>query len=366
MSLLNDALNRRDVLKVAGLGGLGALTCSLPRTYAAPTTNIPATADACILINMVGGPSQLDTFDPKPDAPREIRSPFGTISTRIPGIRFSELFPRLAGMNDQFSLIRSMNHAEAPIHEVGLQMLNSGRLFRDGVEWPSLGARVAQHLGERNGCPAWWVMPGQEIQTGLSVSHGQGWGHLTGFEVRPSLRDSSLVELASCAVQAIKSGARFVTLNTFSTVFDTPSWDCHTDRGSLSTSLDDYRKTVAPQFDQAFATLLTELRDQGLLGRTLVVATGEFGRTPRLNARGGRDHWAGCWSALVAGGGIQGGRVLGRSDAHAAEPIDRPVHPTELAATIVAALGLSPDMLTTGPDQTPARLVDAAPVRELF
>jgi uncharacterized protein (DUF1501 family) len=169
------------------------------------------------------------------------------------------------------------------------------------------------------------------------------------------------------AVRSVaKRPGRLITVNMFPTVFDAVSWDCHADRGSLATDLGDYKDTVAPLFDAVFTTLLTDLEERGLLDRTLVVATGESGRTPHLNSNGGRDHWPGCWTALLAGGGVQGGRVVGSSDAVAGEPKDRPVTPQELVATIYHALGIRPDTTIPGPDGKPVRVIDAAPVRELF
>ena len=123
---------------------------------------------------------------------------------------------------------------------------------------------------------------------------------------------------------------------------------------------------MAPSFDTAFAQLIEDLDARGLLESTLVVATGEFGRTPKLNSNGGRDHWAGCWTALVAGGGIQGGRVIGASDRTGAEPAARPVTPQELVASIFHALGVAPDATIPGPDGAPVAVYPAAPVGELF
>ena len=159
--------------------------------------------------------------------------------------------------------------------------------------------------------------------------------------------------------QSTSSDHRFVTINQFSTVFDSPSWDCHADGGSLRTDLNDIRDTVAPSFDTAFAALLTDLEDRGLLDTTLVVATGEFGRTPQLNANGGRDHWAGAWTALVAGGGVKGGRVIGRTDAKGTEPTDRPVTPQELVATIFHALGVPPTPPSPARTAHPSRSIPA-------
>ena len=152
----------------------------------------------------------------------------------------------------------------------------------------------------------------------------------------------------------------------FETVFDNLTWDCHADGGSLSTTLDDYRQTLCPMFDAAYTALLDDLHQRGMLQSTLVLAMGEFGRTPELNPRGGRDHWPGCWTVLFAGGGVRGGQVIGASDATAAEPRDRPVTPAELAATVYQSLGLDPAIRLNGPDGEPLALADATPVEELF
>src|SRR5262245_40221757 len=119
-------------------------------------------------------------------------------------------------------------------------------------------------------------------------------------------------------------------------------------------------------FDRAYASLLEDLDQRGLLASTLVLATGEFGRTPQLNPRGGRDHWPGCWSVLFTGAGVRGGQVVGSSDATGNEPKDRPVSPAEVAATVYHALGLDPTTCLPGPDGRPLPLADAVPVAELF
>src|SRR5581483_11235123 len=167
----------------------------------------------------------------------------------------------------------------------------------------------------------WCVLPDANITTGVSVSHGQGPGFLGSqakpVEILPYVRQPvSWTFGMSCgaATGPNLEDDRFTTINMFPTVFDAPSWDCHADRGSLATDLNDYRDTVAPMFDTEFTELLDYLDRSGRLDSTLVVATGEFGRTPLLNANGGRDHWANCWTALVAGGGVKGGRVVGSSD----------------------------------------------------
>jgi uncharacterized protein (DUF1501 family) len=125
----------------------------------------------------------------------------------------------------------------------------------------------------------------------------------------------------------------------YPSVFGAPSWDVH--GAAPFSTFDDYARIVLPTFDRAFTALLDDLDVRGRLGSTLVLATGEFGRTPKLNPRGGRDHWPGAWTALAAGGGVQGGQAIGKTDAHAAEPKDRPIATTELAATIADGLGLA-------------------------
>jgi hypothetical protein len=289
-------------------------------------------------------------------------------------VYLSELFPKLAGVADKFALVRSMHHDAPPIHETGFQLLNTGRLFRDGPEWPNVGAVMSYLLhADHDNEPAWWVLPDTVISTGVNVSHGQGSGFLgskhSPFEFgrnSPEARDLQFRIDCLKAYASVSLGVRFVTVNMFDTVFDTPSWDCHADRGSLATDLNDYRNIIAPMFDEGFSGLLQDLESEGLLDSTLVVATGEFGRTPFLNANGGRDHWANCWTAIVAGGGVKGGRVVGSSDRLGGEPMDRPVTPQELVATVFYALGVPPDATIPGPAGEPVAVYPGRPVTELF
>jgi hypothetical protein len=296
----------------------------------------------CIFLWLTGGPSQIDTFDPKPDAPSEYRGPFRPIPTRVPGLHVSELFPRLAARADRIAFVRTLHHDAAPIHETGQQLLQTGGLCSDG-ERP----HIAATLGGR-----WSILPGPLGDTGVDISHGQTAGSL-GNEPRFD-GGSDFASNCRLAVRRIEAGNRFVVVNQYSTVYDAVSWDCHADGNRLDTTLADYRDTVGPAFDIAFSGLLDELHDPGLLDSTLVVAAGEFGRTPRINPRGGRDHWPGVWTALLAGAGVRGGAVVGASDSRGAEPADRPVSPQGFVATIYHALGL------------PMPLSNANPIRELF
>jgi uncharacterized protein (DUF1501 family) len=157
-----------------------------------------------------------------------------------------------------------------------------------------------------------------------------------------------------------------VTINMFDTVFGQVTWDCHANGGDLNTTLDDYKRTLCPMFDAAYTALLDDLEGLGLLADTLVISMGEFGRTPLLNSRGGRDHWPGVWSALMAGGGVRGGQVIGASTPHAEEPADRPLHASQIVATAYHALGIDPQITIQGPDGAHVPLVEAEPVYELF
>lgn len=150
------------------------------------------------------------------------------------------------------------------------------------------------------------------------------------------------------ARRLVENGVRFVTVNMFETVFNEITWDIH---GSAPFSpIGCMGSLVGPMFDNAFSSLIEDLDQRGLLGNTLVVATGEFGRTPRINPAGGRDHWPQCWTIVFAGGGIKGGQVVGASDSIAAAPQDRPVQPAHVAATVYHALGIPIDLILHTPE----------------
>src|SRR6185312_9609155 len=159
---------------------------------------------------------------------------------------------------------------------------------------------------------------------------------------------------------------RFVTINMFETVFNDITWDIH---GSAPFSpITCYSELVGPMFDNAYSSLLEDLHNRGLLSTTLVLATGEFGRTPRINPAGGRDHWPQCWTALMAGGGVKGGQVVGSSDSTGSAPKDRPVTPGHVAATVYQCLGIPADKAISTPEGGLLRLLDAGlePIHELF
>jgi uncharacterized protein (DUF1501 family) len=168
------------------------------------------------------------------------------------------------------------------------------------------------------------------------------------------------------ARRLVERGVRFVTVNTFLTVFGEITWDIH---GSKPfTSIAGMRDIVAPMYDQGYSALIEDLAQRGLLDNTMVCNLAEFGRTPRINPAGGRDHWPQCWTVYFAGGGVKGGRVVGRSDDIGAYPAERPVNPGEVVATIYKSLGLDLDTHLPGPQGRPFALVDfgVREVKELF
>ncbi len=168
------------------------------------------------------------------------------------------------------------------------------------------------------------------------------------------------------ARRLVERGVRFVTVNMFDTVFNETTWDIH---GSAPfSSISCYQNEVGPDFDTAYTALLEDLARRDMLETTMVLAFGEFGRTPKINPAGGRDHHPGCWTVLFAGGPIAGGRVVGTSDEIGYAPRDRPVSTAEIAATVYHGLGISLDTELAGPEGIPMRLVDhgVEPILELF
>jgi len=444
-----DGLRRRDFLHAGALAFLGL---TLPDFFALKARGAVNTETDmnCIMLFLVGGPSQLDTWDMKPNAPAEIRGPYRPIKTNVPGIEVSEVFPRMARHADKFALVRTLHHEAAAVHDTGHQMMQTGRLFQGGIEYPHVGCVLSKLRGPRGDAPSHVLLPRPIGNTGGNLPHGQSAGFLgksydpfvlnadpsaPNFKVPDLLppqyisalrveRRRHLRELVdgatkqfevsadarllddnfhqaytlmssakmreafdlskepdevrdrygrnrfgqSCllARRMIERGVRFVTANMFETVFNEITWDIH---GSAPFSpIQCYRDLVGPMFDNAYSSLLEDLHQRGLLQNTLVVATGEFGRTPKVNPAGGRDHWPQCWTMIFAGGGIKGGQVVGASDEIGGYPKDRPVTPGEVAATIYRSLGIDLETELPGLQGRPIRVVDHGihPIEELF
>src|SRR6266566_4295384 len=445
-----DGLRRRDFLHAGSLSFLGLGLTQYLGFQAQGAVN-PDQKDAnCIMLFLVGGPSQLDNWDMKPNAPAEIRGPYKPIKTNVPGIEISENFPRMAKHADKLALIRSVYHTAAAVHDTGHQMMQTGRLFQGGIEHPHIGCVLSKLRGPKGDVPPHVLLPRPIGNPGGNMPHGQSAGYLgktydpfvlnadpsdpnfrvpdmlppdylTALRVdrRRSWRDEidksvsyfessqdaklmdstfnqayTLMSSAKAreafelrqesdgarkkygmnrfgqgcllARRLIERDVRFVTVNMFETVFNEITWDIH---GSAPFSpISCYRDLIGPMFDHAYASLLEDLHDRGLLKDTLVVALGEFGRTPKVNPAGGRDHHPGVWTILMGGGPIQGGRVVGESDALGYVPKTRPVTPAEVAATIYHGLGIQLDLELPGPQSRPIRLVDngVEPIMELF
>lgn len=169
------------------------------------------------------------------------------------------------------------------------------------------------------------------------------------------------------ARRLIEGGVRYVTVNHFETVFNLTCWDMHADGGGLNNTYLDYERHLCPQFDLAFTALIEDLEQRGLLQETVVAVLSEFGRTPRLNGRGGRDHYPDAWTNFLVGGNIRGGQVIGATDKIGAKPIDNPIEPPQLLASIYHGMGINLDTtMMPGPGERPVRLVEAEPIRQLF
>ncbi|MFO1064020.1 MAG: DUF1501 domain-containing protein [Pirellulales bacterium] len=443
-------VTRRDFLQVGSLGAIGLGLPELVRAREAGLTDRSKDNRSCILIFNLGAPSQLDTFDMKPDAPAEIRGPFKPISTKADGIQLSEILPRHAAIADKIAFVRSCFHRGAAVHDAGWQIMQTGRLFQGGINTPHVGSAVWYLKGPRGDLPPHVVLPETMGRGGGNLPNGQAGGFLgkaydpfslmadpskenfkvpdllppasipaarlerrrklreaveesmTAFEASesaklmdehfetayrlmtsPQARDAfdlskesttmreryGMNRFGQCCLLArrlVEAGVRFVTINTFLTVFDEITWDIH---GSKPfTSIEGMKNIVAPMYDQAYAALIEDLSERGLLGDTLVVNLAEFGRTPKVNPAGGRDHWPQCFTVYFAGGGVRGGQAVGASDPIGAVPAERPVEPPEVVASIFHSLGLSPETILPGPAGRPFPIVDSGfrEIRELF
>jgi hypothetical protein len=394
-------VSRRGFLAVGGLTMVGL---SMAERAAVAQAQARSGSRSVLLIVMNGGASQLETFDPKPDAPASVRGPLRAIATEIPGVHLSEGFPRLARRVDRFSLVRSVYHDAAPIHETGHQLLYAGSLPSRRCQPASLGSAAARLLGPRAGAPASVLLPGPVAHLGVrsELPAGPGWlgadyaPHILDnvpdaaarrspqaddaapaaeplipefdaepVEIREDYGETDFGRRLWQAARLLERGVRVVTVNLCPTLHGHVSWDAHAHPRTAPATLFDYRDTIGPRFDRACAALLDDLDSTGLLAETLVVCTGEFGRTPSPNSAGGRDHWTRCWSALIAGGGAAGGRVIGRTDARGRDIVDQPVSLPELVATAYHSLRIDPREPVTLGDRSES-LLNAAPVATLL
>jgi hypothetical protein len=420
LGLERNAFHRRDFLRMGTLavGGL-----NLPKLLSADEAK---RGISCIVLFQNGGASQLDGFDPKPEAPADIRGSFGSVPTSVPGVHFSGLIPRTAKVLSKFAVIRSM-HSDEAIHERARQYIFSGTKPRNDLIQPSYGSVVAKELGSRHGLPPYVVIPDKDVcaeagflgptynpfvsgnpntktfsvkdltlPKGIVLDEAESRRNLLArmdaefkqversplidsmdefyqkafdlisspaakkaFQISDEpdrLRDAygrtNVGQGLLLARRLIESGVRLAT------VFQ-GGYDTHANHEPAT-------KPLMADFDRAFPALLADLEQRRLLSTTLVLVVGDFGRTPKINFSGGRDHWPRVFSVALAGAGIQGGAVIGKSDSMAAEPADRPVTIEDLGATIYKALRIdwTKDYHANG---RPIKINKGGqPVRELF
>lgn len=449
--LCGGRVSRRAFLQVGSLGALGFSMGDLLAVRARSQGVPGGRAKSVILLWLWGGPSHLDTFDMKPDAPSEYRGPFEPVATSVPGVRVCELLPGLAKRADRYGLIRSLHH-ESNDHGVAGTIaltgsiagaVNLGGNTASGALQPSTGAivgRLASANGRRGALPP-YVILGNQLHQGLKRVVGEGGGVLgtlsdpfrldyePGVGVKlpdvtlpdgvsaarlaarwDLLRQSQTLESESDATatmeghyelartliasqsslsaldlsrepsrlreaysphrfgqccliarRLVETGLPFVQVN-WSTHVECPEdagdggWDMHDRYFAIMQDRHGW------MLDRALSALLDDLQDRGLLESTLVVAVGEFGRTPKINDKAGRDHWNPCYSALLAGAGVRGGAIVGASDRKGEYPVDRPATPADLGATILSRMGITAAELTGLAGIAPMGL----PIEELF
>lgn len=416
---------RREVLRCGALSVLGLGTVDWLRAMAAraeePRRDAPR-ARRCVLIWLDGGPSHLDMFDPKPEAPQEVRGPFGTISSALPSVALSELMPLTAQQLGRVAVIRSMTSTLGE-HNFGSHYLLTGYKPSPALQYPSYGSILSHLRNNSADLPSYIAVPnaspfagagylpagarpfslgsdpsradfrveGLALYPGLDAHRfrrrqamvgmldhfaaeaehrtdasnpllEQAYRLLTSPDARRALdlseepqrvRDRygprTIGQSCLLARRLLEAGVPFVTVTD-------RGWDTH--EGLVNRLQEGYtggHVGLIPNLDRAFSALLIDLYERGMLADTLVVLMGEFGRTPKVNTAGGRDHWPRVFSVALAGAGIEG-QVIGSSDAHGESPREDPVLPEELARTIYVLLGIDPDQTLTTSDGRPVAI----------
>jgi uncharacterized protein (DUF1501 family) len=417
-TLCCDGVNRRDFIRVGALAGIG-MTLSRYLSLADAGEIASARGKAAIFIRLAGGPSHIDTFDPKPDAPAEYRGEFKPISTNVPGIQISEHLPKLAQVADKFAILRGVSHTLAA-HELGSLYMNTGNRPLPSLSFPTYGAVVSKELGCSPDMPAYVSIPSMggggagylgveygALDTGTVPQPGQSIKirglTLNGVTLEEIDRRQNLVKRYDTAFGSLaeedqllagmdkfgqkayammrsgKAREAFDMANESTSIkgmFGTDgfSQSCllatrlvesgvkfvTVQLGGWDTHSDNFnalKDRVLPNFDAGLAGLFRSLESKGLLATTAVFVTGEFGRTPKVNKNSGRDHYPRSMFCLLGGGGIKGGQVVGESDAKAEQPKDKPITPDDVAATFYKTMGIDPTKEYKTPGGRPVMIV---------
>ncbi|MCA9427490.1 MAG: DUF1501 domain-containing protein [Candidatus Omnitrophica bacterium] len=412
--------DRRDFLRVGVLSGIGLTLGDALRLQAAHAEegSPGPKAESAILIFLSGGMSHVDTFDPKPYSPIEYRGDLGTVKTST-GDVFGSQLPKLAGIADKISVIRSMSHGEAA-HERGRHNMLTGYRPSPAIIYPSVGSVVAHELGTRNDIPPYVSIPssGDEYMgTGyLSSAYGPfsvgGEPSNQNFEVRdlnlPGSVDEGRMERRKSLLHSVdshfaeleKSDSLAAMDSYYEKAYSLISSQSAREAFHIAAEPDEIRdeygrhemgqrlllarrlveggarfvtvlsgswdhhinikkgmETNLPPLDQAVSTLINDLERRGLLKTTLVILATEFGRTVKINRDAGRDHWPKAFSIMMAGGGVQGGIIHGATDAYGSEPVRDPVGPEDYAATVFTLLGINPEKKLMSPGNRPIDIV---------
>ena len=440
-----DRFNRRSLLRMGSLAGLGMADILRLQSLSASESPagekvLPKKDVNCIFIFIIGGMAHQDLWDPKPDAPPEIRGEFQPIPTAVPGLRVTELLPHVAKVTDKLAILRGMTHTD-PDHTAGYHVMMTGahpgvggnfnRNKQNNNVHPSLGSMVAKVGGGNGSLPPYISVPNflnsggpaflgasyapfvieadpaspefsvrdivlpEVVADGRSSRRQQALREINRLEAQVeriskqvqaadifqkkaynlmtserakvafdisqesgAMREAyGMTSLGQCCLMGrrlVEAGCRFVSI-------ENGHWDTHR-KNAMS-----LRELLVPSLDMGLAALLTDLEQRGMLDSTLVVVTTEFGRTPRINAMAGRDHWPQAFSIVMAGGGIKPGQAIGATDGHAAMVTDRPITPPDMAATVLQILGIDPGTTIQTPVGRPIELASGGrPVWELL
>ncbi len=416
-------VSRRDLLRLTAAGVTGVSMSGWLQVLAGEVAAAKTKHKSCVLLWMDGGPSHKDTFDMKPGTANA--GTFKPIKTNVPGIEISEHLPRLAQLMDHAALLRGMSTPEGAHGRAKYYMHTGYREGQGGLSYPSLGALVGSELGKPDDAMPNFVTVGnrsygagflgarhqplvvndpargvENLKPGVTEGQfdgrvglleemeqaffrdyqaGLGQDHKTTYQRAVTLmksREAKAFDLSGepSSVRSAYGNSRFgdgcllarrlIEVGVSFVEVTLGGWDTHQDNF-------DRVKNLSRQVDPAMSALIKDLKERGLLDNTLVVWMGEFGRTPKINARGakpGRDHYPRAWTSVLAGGGLKGGQVIGKTDKEGAVVTDRPISAQDFLSTVCKLLGVSSQKTNLAPGGRPIRIVNkgAKPIEQLL